>query len=133
MNSQYMTNGALMVGPVVAPDDVVTGETLGVIPDNRALFLALSRRFRVRRHSDGWFVDGRGHKSQIWEYGAGELGLTVTGPKFVAKAYRIGDWLKRKSIGDDEANFWCDWTDENLTRLTGLAGLQRRKTAPAKP
>ncbi len=133
MNKKYMTNGALLVGPVVPPGDLLTGQTLGVILDNQSLFLALAKRFRVRRHSDGWFVDGRGHKSQIWEYGVSKLGLTVTGPKFVAKAYRIGGWLKPKAIGDDEANFWCDWTDENLAHLTALTGLQKRKVMPTKP
>ncbi len=131
MNTKYMTNGALLVGPVVPPGSVVDGQTLGVLSGNTAQFLALAKRFRVRRHSDGWFVDGRGHKSQIWEYGVGKLGLTVTGPKFVGKAYRAGDWLKPKAIGDAEANFYCEWTDQNLGRLTELCGLQRRR--PATP
>src|SRR5262245_3668403 len=99
MKSKYQTKGALLVGPVVAPDDITTGETLGVIPDNQSLFLALSKRFRVRRHQDGWFVDGRAHRSQIWEFGLSKLGLTVTGSRFVQKCRLAGDWLIPKSIG----------------------------------
>jgi hypothetical protein len=131
MNSKYMTNGALLVGPVVAPDDITTGETLGVIPGNQSLFLPLSKRFRVRRHSDGWFVDGKGHRSQIWEFGVGKLGLTVTGPQFIRKCRDQAQWLIPKAIGDQEANFYCAWTDENLARLLALTGLQRRKAASA--
>ncbi len=127
-----MTNCALMAGSVIEPRKVISGETLGCMPENRERLLALARNYRLRRHEDGWFVDGRGHKSQIWEYGVAKLGLTVIGPKFVAKVYRIGDWLNRKSIGDDEANFWCDWTDENLLRLQALTGLQRRKKPPSR-
>ena len=129
VNEKYQTRGALLVGPVVPPGKIATGKSFGVTVGNQSLFLALSKRFRVRRHVDGWFVDGRGHRSQIWEFGAGKLGLTVVGPKFVGKVYRMGDWLKPKSIGDDEANFYCDWTDENLARLTALVGLQKRKVA----
>ena len=128
MNQKYMTNGAMLVGHVVPPTTLVDGKTLGVLPGNTDRFLALSKAFRVRRHEDGWFVDGAGHRSQIWEFGDGKLGLTVIGPKFVAKAYRIGDWLKRKSIGDDEANFYCDWNEENIGRLNSLIRLQRRKS-----
>src|ERR1044072_5086529 len=68
MNSKYQTNGALLVGPVVPQAGVVTGERLGVLPENRELFIALSQEYRLRSHEDGWFVDGRGHRSQIWEF-----------------------------------------------------------------
>jgi len=129
MNTKYMTNGALLVGPVVP-----TGEmTLGVMPQNQALFLGLSKRFRVRRHSDGWFVDGKGHKSQIWEYGKAKLGLTVTSPKFIRKCRWAGDWLTASAVGDKEANFFCGWSDANLVKLTALTGLQRRKKLAPKP
>ena len=131
MNKKYMTNGALLVGPVVPPDDVRTGETLGVIPANQTLFLSLSKRFRVRRHLDGWFVDGKGHRSQIWEYGVSKLGLTITGSQFIRKCRESGDWLKPKAIGDQEANFWCVWSDGNLARLEALIGLQKRKSPSA--
>jgi hypothetical protein len=127
MNAKYQTDGALLVGPVVAPRDILTGERFGVLPENRERFLDLSKRFRVRSHSDGWFVDGRGHRSQIWEYGIAKLGVTVTGVITVGKLYRIGDWLHRKSIGDAEANFWFDWSDANLERLDALIHLQKRK------
>ncbi len=130
MNSKYQANGALMVGPVVPIGGIETGESLGVTLGNQSLFMALAKRFRVRRHSDGWFVDGRGHRSQIWEYGAGKLGLTVTGSQFIRRCRETaGGWLIAKSIGDQEANFYCDWTDENLDCLDDLAKLQRRKTA----
>jgi len=128
MNRKYMTNGALLVGPVVPNRDLETGETLGVIPANRELFLGLAKRFRIRRHSDGWFVDGSGHRTQIWEYGIGRLGLTVTGPKLVARCLRL-DWLKRRGIGDLEANFNCPWDDGHLDRLEKLVKLQRRRSS----
>ncbi len=131
MNANYQTNGALLVGPVVPPGDIATGETLGVIPVNRELFLSMAKRFRVRRHSDGWFVDGRAHRSQIWEYCAGLLGLTVTGSQFIKKCRSESNWLAAKSVGDQEANFFCAWTDENLARLIALIGLQRRKIMPS--
>ncbi len=129
LNRKYMTDGALLVGSVVKIADIVNGTQLGVMPENTERFRALAKRYRIRSHQDGWFVDGKGHKSQIWEYGVAKLGLTVTGPKFVLKAYRIGGWLKPRGLGDREANFHCDWTDENLARLTSLVGLQKRKTA----
>lgn len=130
MNPRYITNGALLVGPVVPPADLATGETLGVLPANRDAFLALAKKYRVRRHQDGWFVDGSRHRSQIWEFGSAKLGLTVTGSQFIRKCRSESSWLLPKSVGDQEANFWCIWTDENLANLTRLAGLQRRKPAP---
>src|SRR6266550_9263098 len=130
MNSKYQTNGALLVGRVVPPRDITTGELLGVLPANRDRFLELARSYRIRSHDDGWFVDGRGHRSQIWEFGTARLGLTVAGSSnFVHKCQRAGDWLLPKSIGDQEANFHCAWTPENLARLTALVGLQRRKVS----
>jgi len=128
MNTKYQTDGAMLVGPVVSRKDIVTGERLGGMSENLRRLLELARKYRLRRHSDGWFIDGKGHRSQIWEYGIAKLGLTVVGPRFVKKCYLIGDWLRKQTIGDDEANFWCDWTDENLTRLTKLVGLQKRKS-----
>lgn len=131
MNKKYMTNGALLVGPVAKPADLTPGAAsrLGVMPDNLVRWLRLVSDFRVRRHSDGWFVDGRRHRSQIWEYGNAKLGLTVIGSQFIRKC-RSEPWLTAKSVGDQEANFWCDWTPENLANLTRFAGLQRRKKMP---
>ena len=90
--------------------------------------MELARNYRLRAHSDGWFVDGKGHRSQIWEYGIASLGLTVTGSRFVKKCTGL-HWLHPKSLGDDEANFWCIWSDENLANLVALVGLQVRKGA----
>lgn len=129
MNEKYQTNGALLVGPVVPIANVVTGEHLGCMPENRERFLRLSKIYRLRSHEDGWFVDGRAHRSQIWEYGAGRLGLTVTGAYFVRKCREASFYLTPRSIGDQEANFHCAWTDENLACLRELVGLQRRKVA----
>lgn len=127
MNTKYQTNGALLVGPVIPPGNVITGEQLGVMPENRERLLALAKIYRLRRHEDGWFVDGRAHRHQIWEFGIAKLGLTVTGSQFIHKCQRACDWLFPKSIGDQEANFYCAWSPENLARLTALVGLQRRK------
>ncbi len=134
MNTKYMTNGALLIGPVVRVDNVISGELLGCLPENRELLLDLVKAYRLRRHSDGWFVDGARHRSQLWEYGIGKLGLTVTGSQFIRKCRDNEQWLVAKSVGDQEANFYCAWTPENLARLTKLAGLQRRKPpiAPAR-
>ncbi len=127
MSIELQTNGPLLIGPVIRPSSVVTGERVADFRENRERLVELARNYRLRAHSDGWFVDGRGHKSQIWEFGIGKLGLTVTGPKFVNKCLTIGDWLNPKSIGGREANFWCCWTPENLARLEKLVGLQIRK------
>jgi len=129
LNRQYQTNGALLVGPVVPAGGIETGQSLGVTLSNQSLFLTLAARLRVRRHSDGWFVDGSRHKSQIWEAGDGLLGLTVTGSTLMRKCLSSKEWLTPKQIGHDEGNFYCAWNDENLTRLTRLVGLQRRKKA----
>jgi len=129
MNAKYQTNGALLVGSVVARGEM----TAGVMPQNRDLFLALSDQFRIRRHEDGWFVDGSGHRSQIWEYGAAKLGLTVIGPKLVSKCRSAGDWLSTSALGDQEANFYCQWNPANLTNLSALIRLQRRKSPVPKP
>jgi hypothetical protein len=127
INQKYQTNGALLVGPVVEVGKIETGETLGVTEANRSKFIALNQSFRVRRHSDGWFVDGSRHKSQIWEYGNGLLGLTVTGIPLLRRSKSASSWLIAKQIGHDEGNFYCLWNDENLARLTKLAGIQRRR------
>ncbi len=126
-NEKLQVNGALLVGPVIKIGSIETGEMMVDFPQNREAFVALSKRFRVRRHQDGWFVDGRGHRGQIWEFGIGKLGLTVVGRLFVPKCLNAGSWLHPKSVGNDEANFWCDWTDENLANLVSLARLQTRK------
>jgi hypothetical protein len=126
VNEKYMTDGPMLVGPVVPRKDLLTGETLGVLPENRERFLALASRYLIRRHRDGWFVNGARGRSQIWEYGVDKLGLTVTGRRFVRKCQKCRDWLVAKSIGDDEANFWCFWTEDNLRRLVALARLQKR-------
>jgi len=130
MNAKYMTNGALLVGRVVQIGDIVKGANLGVMPENAERFSALNRRYRIRGHFDGWFVDGVGHCTQIWEYGIGRLGLTVTGPKLVARCLRL-DWLKRRGIGDREANFNCPWDDEHLEKLEKLVKLQKRRSSVA--
>ena len=127
MTAKYQTKGALLVGPVIEARKVISGETLGVLSENKDRLIALARNYRLRRHEDGWFVDGKAHRSQIWEYGAGKLGLTVTGSQFIRKCRSESSWLMAKSIGDQEANFYCDWTEENLANLTRLAGLQVRK------
>lgn len=129
MNRKYMTNGALLVGPVAKAAELTDGASLrlGVMPENLSLWRTLVTDFRVRRHSDGWFVDGRAHRSQIWEYGVAKLGLTVTGSQFIRKCRDAEQWLIPKAVGDQEASFYCAWTPENLARLTSLAGLQRRK------
>jgi hypothetical protein len=132
MSEKHQTNGALLVGPVVKIGNIETGEQFGVMPQNRDLFLALAKQYRIRRHQDGWFVSGSARRSQIWEYGAAKLGLTVTGSRFILKCRSEAAWLTAKSVGDQEANFYCDWTDENLANLSRLTGLQRRK-APIRP
>lgn len=127
MNSKLNTNGALLVGAVVTNGKLKTGETLGVMRQNRESFIELSKRYRVRRHQDGWFVDGRRHRSQIWEFGVGKLGLTVIGWRLVQKCLRAETWLRHKGIGDSEANFYCNWSDANLINLATLVKLQHRK------
>ena len=126
VNNSYKTRGALLVGPVVPRGDISTGAKLGVRSENVESFLRLNDRYRVRSHSDGWFVDGAGHRTQIWEYGAARLGLTVTGYRMVAKCCRV-DWLKKGGVGDEEANFNCPWDAVHLERLEKLLRLQRRK------
>lgn len=134
MNPRYITNGALLAGPVAKASDLTPGASsrLGVMPENLALWLTLVSNFRVRRHSDGWFVDGRRHKSQIWEFGASKLGLTVIGSQFIRKCHSE-PWLTAKAVGDQEANFYCAWTPENLANLSRLTGLQRRKKMSPAP
>src|SRR5947209_4477273 len=103
--TEYQTNGALLVGPVIPIKNVISGERLVYWAQNQEKFVALAKNYRLRSHSDGWFVDGRAHRSQIWEFGVGKLGLTVTGSQFIRKCREAGDWLKPHSIGDQEANF----------------------------
>jgi hypothetical protein len=111
LNEKTMTRGALLVGPVVRIDNIVTGEILGVPPADTDRFLAFSRRFRVRRHEGG------------------RLGLTVVGSRMVKKCCSIA-WLTPVAIGDDEANFLCTWDDEHLDRLKSLVKLQVRRPTP---
>ncbi len=127
INTKLQVNGALLLGPVIPISNVVTGDMLCAFPENRERLILLAKSHRLRRHSDGWFVDGRAHRSQIWEFGIARLGLTVTGTHFVNKCPRERSWLYPKCIGSDEANFWCIWTDANLGKLDQLVALQVRK------
>ncbi len=128
INQKYQTNGALLVGPVVPRGDIVSGKNLGVGLDNKVRFVNLAASYMVRRHSDGWFVNGASKRSQIWESGVGLLGLTVISRHLLRKCAPERHWLVPKQIGDDEGNFYCLWNDENLTRLNSLVGLKRRQT-----
>lgn len=127
MNSKLKTKGALLVGPVIAHKKVITGDKLGVVPDNRERLLKLALNYRLRSHTDGWFVDGQRHRSQIWEFGIAKLGVTVVGSRLVQKCLRAEPWLRPKCLGDSEANFYCDWSDANLSNLVMLLKIQQRK------
>jgi len=127
INQKYQTSGALLVGPVVPRGDIVSGKNLGVGPDNKGRFVKLAASYMVRRHSDGWFVNGASKRSQIWESGVGLIGLTVISRHMLRKCAPERHWLVPKQIGDDEGNFYCLWNDENLTRLNSLVGLKRRQ------
>jgi len=131
MNTKLQTNGALLTGRVIRRHNVITGELLCDFPENRERLLGLASNYRLRAHSDGWFVDGKGHRSQIWEFGIAKLGLTVIGPKFVRKCLAQSRWLTPKSVGDREANFFCAWSDDNLANLQALTGLQQRRRPPS--
>ncbi len=125
MNEKLQTDGALLRGAVIPVKNVITGEMLCDFPENQERLILLSRNYRLRRHSDGWFVDGRGHTSQIWEFGIGKLGVTIV-TRYMERFMHL-DWLTPTQVGDGEANFRCDWTDDNLKRLEDLIHLQKRK------
>jgi hypothetical protein len=92
-------------------------------PENAPLLRALNKRLKLFRGEDGWFA--RGSQGQLWEYGKGKLGFTVGTGKMIAVAIEAGFVPTQR--GDGEANFSCDWSDENVGKLAKLLRLRIRK------
>ncbi len=116
---------------------------LARFPENASLVVDLFSRFKLGLVVDAQgkvlSVDGAtewiaiGARGQLWEYGPGKLGFTVEGPKRVRCIIRqLGDIAHASQLGDNEANFVCDWTPENLRRVAKALRLHRRHAPASK-
>jgi hypothetical protein len=97
--------------------------TFSEYPENSELLRKLNKRLKLFRDEDGWFAKGR--QGQLWEWGRGKLGFTVGTGVMVSKAIEAGFMATQR--GDGEANFSCDWTDENVAKLARLLKLRVRR------
>ena len=85
----------------------------------------LPKRLKLFRGEDSWFA--RGRQGQLWEYGTGKLRFAVEAGVMISKAIEAGFVPVQR--GDTEANFSCDWTEENIDRLIKLLRLKIRRPA----
>lgn len=96
--------------------------------ENGFLLFKLNKRLKIfRGEENGWFASGR--YGQLWEHSKGKVGFTVGSAKMITMAIAAGFTLVRR--GDTEADFSCDWNDENVSRLIRMLKLRIRREAPA--
>ena len=94
--------------------------------ENGFRLFKLNKRLKIFRGEDGWFAKGR--QGQLWEWGKRKLGFTVTTANMITIAIDAGFIPTQR--GQDEANFSCDWNDENLDKLTAMLKLRIRRDRP---
>jgi hypothetical protein len=126
--------------------------TLAYHPENGQMVAEMYRRFRFEwvmtlkkdpstnkwvpdEPTDEWVIIG--FSGQCFEQGVGKLGITIVSARRIAPLLRQIEeqpdyWLHKSQIGDDEANFWCDWTFENIDRAAQLVKLRLRKSRPGQ-
>lgn len=96
--------------------------------ENGFALFKLNKRLKIfRGEENSWFASGR--YGQLWEHSKGKLGFTVVSAKMITMAIAAGFTPLRR--GDTEADFSCDWNDENLNRLIRMLKLRIRREAPA--
>ena len=121
----HIKGTALQDGPLISKAANLSG--FSDYRENGFALFKLNKRLKIFRGEDGWFAKGR--QGQLWEWGKRKLGFTVTTANMITIARAAG--FKTTQCGDDEANFSCDWTDENLNKLSSMLKLRIRRDAPA--
>jgi hypothetical protein len=97
--------------------------------ENALRLRALNKHWKLYRGEDGWFASGR--LGQVWEYGVGKLGFSVTSGRMITKMIAAGYTPTQR--GDREANFSCAWTAENIHKLKSLLRIRLRRLPAAIP
>jgi len=71
---------------------------LGEVLDQLAVALPTSRslHWKLYHGQDGWFASGR--PGQVWEYGVGKLGFTVTSGRMISKMIAAGYTPTQRAI-----------------------------------
>ncbi len=128
--------------------------TLAHHPENRDMVAWMYKRYRFEwvmelkfnpangkyepsKPTDEWVIVGQ--RGNAYEHGVGQLGITIVGSKRIGPLVRtieaIPDhWLSVEQLGDQEANFSCDWTEENVQKVHEIVKFRVRRTNPnAKP
>lgn len=118
--SGHINGSARQTGPLIRRKSELL--TFAEFHGNAALLSGLNKYLKLFRGEDGWFATGSG--GQLWEYGKSKLGFTVTTTGMIKKAR--ADGFQPTQLGDGEANFSCEWTNENILKLQGLLKLRKR-------
>jgi hypothetical protein len=121
----HIKGTVLQSGPLIAKSANLSG--FAEYKENAVALFKLNKRLKIFRGEDGWFASGR--HGQLWEWGKGKLGFTVGTANMITIAIAAGFTPTQR--GDDEANFSCDWNDENVGRLIWMLKLRIRREAPA--
>jgi hypothetical protein len=95
--------------------------------ENAPRLKALNKHWKLYHGGDGWFTSGR--LGQVWEYGVGKLGFTVTSGRMITKMIAAG--YPPTQRGDREANFSCAWTAENIRKLENRLRIRLRRIPAA--
>ena len=123
----HIKGSARQDGPLISKAANLSG--FADYKENSFALFKLNKRLKIFRGEDGWFA--RGKQGQLWEWGKGKLGFTVTTANMITIAIAAGFVPTQR--GDDEANFSCDWTDENVNKLASMLKLRIRREAPSHP
>lgn len=112
--------------------------------ENQEMVANLFGRFRMEYVCDSkgipfqaekeWIIPGS--RGQIWEYGIGKIGFTVSGDsgKKVSNIEReTKNFAKVTQRGDCEANFVCDFSLQNIQFLHSILKLRIRRKSFACP
>jgi hypothetical protein len=95
-------------------------------------------KYEPAKPTDEWVIVGQ-RGGMAFEQGVNRLGVTIVGSRRIAPLVRssqsnAGFWLHPYQVGDEEANFWCEWTEENVRKVHEMVKfIVRRKNPSAKP
>jgi hypothetical protein len=120
----HIKGSPLQLGPLFQKSSSVF--SFATFVKNGLRLKKLNKRWKLFRGEDGWFAKGR--LGQVWEYGSGKFGFTVASGMMTARAIDSG--FTPTQLGDGEANFACEWTDQNIDRLRVLLKLRIRRGPP---
>lgn len=98
-------------------------------PENRTSAREATAKYRAEDIDGEWRLIGKGNKTQVFEYGPGWLGVSVSGNKRIRKfeAAAATGLAIRTQRGDEEANYRVQWTAGALALLASILPLCRRR------